>query len=57
MANVIQIKRSNTGGVEPAASELAEGELAVTFDQNSSVDNGNIVIVGSRNIYDLDNEL
>ena len=59
MANVIQIKRSNTGGVEPAASELAEGELAVNLADGklfSKDSGGNIVIVGSRNIYDLDNE-
>ena len=58
MANVIQIKRSNTGGVEPAASELAEGELAVNLADGklfSKDSGGNIVIVGSRNIYDLDN--
>ena len=58
MANVIQIKRSNSTGVEPSASELAEGELAVNLADGklfSKDSGGNIVIVGSRNIYDLDN--
>ena len=58
MANVIQIKRSNSTAVEPSASELAEGELAVNLADGklfSKDSGGNIVIVGSRNIYDLDN--
>ena len=58
MANVIQIKRSESTTVVPAAGELAVGELAVNladgilFSKNSS---NEIVVVGSRNVYDLDN--
>ena len=58
MANVIQIKRSNSAGVTPALSELAEGELAVNLADGllfSRNNNNEVVVVGSRNVYDLDN--
>ena len=55
MANVVQIKRSDSTGVVPAAGELAHGELAVNladgilFSKDSS---GSIKKIGG-DAYDL----
>ena len=61
MANVIQIKRSETAGATPTltgSGAIAVGELAVNladgklYSKNSS---NELVIVGSKDAYDLEN--
>ena len=62
MANVIQIKRSETAGATPTltgSGAIAVGELAVNladgklYSKNSS---NELVIVGSKDAYDLENQ-
>ena len=55
MANVVQIKRSDSTGVQPAAGELAHGELAVNLADGilfSKDGSGNIKKIGG-DAYDL----